>query len=559
VRRTLLSLLAVAVLLCGWRVWVARAGSAQEEKNLKPVAVVSLAGYDKLLGDVALAGKLSDNPDLARGLEAILKLFTKSQGLAGLDKARPWGAVVQTDGHEVTGCAFLPVTDLSKLGAALKPLLGQAEDIGDGVYKVNAQKKPLYVKEKDGWAFLADKPEQLVRLPADPAGLLAGMNTRYDAAVRILAANIPQEQREKFFAKMKKDAERDDRQRPGEPDRAWVLRKKVGEEIRRMLVTTVNDLDTVTLGWTLDTSAEKTYAEISVTAKEGTETARAMANLRETKSRFSGFRLPGAALTGNWAGQMPAQKAALLAMIVDAVRDQAVSDIEQKGKRVEEGKRFVDNLASLLRETVNDGRVDGGMALLLQPDAVTVLAGGRIADGAKLTDAIKLMAKVASEEQPVFADWIKLDAEEYRSIHFHAISIPIPPDAKDREKVVSLIGEKLEVVIGVGPQSVYVALGREPLKTLKQAIDQSAADADKTVAPLEMSLALGAAAKFLAAVAKEEDRPKFALVARGLEDAVGRDHVKLVAAPIPNGVRYRLEFEDGILKLIGRLATTLDP
>ena len=209
---------------------------------------------------------------------------------------------------------------------------------------------------------------------------------------------------------------------------------------------------------------------------------------------------------------------------------------------------------ALAVETVNSGRVDGGMALLLKPDAVTLLAGGYVADGAKLTDAVKLIAKVASQEKPAVAEWIKLDADECRSVHLHTLSIPIPPDARDREKIVSLIGEKLEVAIGIGPQSAYVAAGREPLKALKQVIEQSAADGSQNVPPVELSLAVGTTAKFIAAAAKREKiRSLAAMLAAALEPAAGRDHLKLTAISIPRGVKYRLEVEEGILKLIGRL------
>jgi hypothetical protein len=322
-----------------------------------------------------------------------------------------------------------------------------------------------------------------------------------------------------------------------------------------MIVTTVKDLDTVTLGWTLDTSASKTRVELSVTAKEGTATAKSMEGVCDAKSHFSGFRLPEAALTGNWVGTLPEQKAALLNAVVEAIRIQAIESIERDKDRVEEGKEFVANLSSLAQETVKNGHIDGGMALLLHPDSATAIFGGQIADGAKLTKAIQVIAKTASEEMPQAKEWIKLDAEEYKSIHFHTFSFPIPPNAKDREKVVKLIGEKLEVVVGVGSQSVYFAVGREPIKALKQAIDGSAAGVDKTVPPVEISMELGAVAKFIAAEGKEEDRPKAAVVAGLLAASEGHDHVKLTAGPIPNGVKYRLELEEGILKLIGQLAS----
>ena len=38
---------------------------------MKPILVVSLAGYQRILDDLAFVGKLSDSPDLAKNLEGV--------------------------------------------------------------------------------------------------------------------------------------------------------------------------------------------------------------------------------------------------------------------------------------------------------------------------------------------------------------------------------------------------------------------------------------------------------------------------------------------------------
>ena len=96
----LLSLLALVILACSWSLWAASARSLQD---FKPIAVATVSSYDEIKGDVAFLGKISENPYLADGLEAMLNLMTNSQGLAGLDKSRPSGLVVETNGRELLG------------------------------------------------------------------------------------------------------------------------------------------------------------------------------------------------------------------------------------------------------------------------------------------------------------------------------------------------------------------------------------------------------------------------------------------------------------------------
>lgn len=103
-RKIFLLLLAGVVLVCGVAAWAEKAAPG----DLKPVAVLSLGTYDKWMANLAFVGKLSDNPDLPKGVEAIVKLATRSRGLAALDKTRPCGAIVFTNGAKWPAAASSP-------------------------------------------------------------------------------------------------------------------------------------------------------------------------------------------------------------------------------------------------------------------------------------------------------------------------------------------------------------------------------------------------------------------------------------------------------------------
>ena len=63
---------------------------------------------------------------------------------------------------------------------------------------------------------------------------------------------------------------------------------------------------------------------------------------------------------------------------------------------------------------------------------------------------------------------MKLDAEKSHSINFHVISIPIPENSEDAEKAIQLVGEKLDIVIGVGKEYAYLAAGRDAVGDLEE-------------------------------------------------------------------------------------------
>lgn len=559
-RKTVLSTLLVALLLGMSGAASVLAGSPGD---VKPVAVVSLAGYDALLGNVELAGELAGRPKLAKGLEGLLAVVTQGRGLEGLDTKRPCGAVIQTDGAKLGGYAFLPVSDFEKFREVLKPYIQKAEDLGGGLHKVQGKGpgKPFYVKQTGGWLFVCDQAEGLTHTPADPAQLLGGLPEQYDLAVRLNVGNVPAKQREQLIAQIQRQAEKDLQRRPGEDEKEYAIRKIVAGKILAAALTMVKDLDTLTLGWSLDDQAQKLLLEAALTAKDGTKTAYTLAQLAQAKTDFAGFRLPQAIFTGSASAVCPQPNAADLNELFGAIRAKAFGDIdarESSADKAKVGKEFVGGLLEVIQETVASGRADGGMSLLLTADSATLVAGRYIANGQKLEETLNKLVDAARQEDAALVDQVlKRDVGELRGVRFHSLTIPIPPDAKDRDRVVKLVGENLEVVVGIGKQSVCLAAGKNALETLKKAVEQSAAGgtpAAQAVPPLELSLALGPLAEFLAETGQGQQQQRAQQAVEALKDAAGKDHVKLLAAPIEHGVKLRLELEQGVLKVIQSIA-----
>jgi hypothetical protein len=532
--------------------------AAPDAGTLKPLAVVSLASYDELMKDIAFVGKLADRPELDKALEGLLAVVTQGKGLAGVDKTRPWGIVTAVEGDKPVGYGFIPVKSLKELLSVVEPY-AETTETGGGVYKITPKGpgQSVFVKEQGGWAFAADKAEILGRVVADPTTLLGGLETQYQVAARVFAANLPADIREKALAKGKHDLERELQQRPGESAEEHAIRSKVARHVFDALMNVFNDLDQVTLGWTLDRRSEKTYLDVSLTARPGSPTAQQLATMEATTSRFAGFRMSAAAFSGGWRGKLPEAKKELLSFIVEAIRTGALQDIEKKNKPAEEtrtAKELVGTVTDVMQKTIRSGRCDGGMSFLLDPHSATFLAGGYAADAGQLEKVLQTVADFAKRIHPPAADWIKLDAGKVGDVRLHSVSIPIPPDVNDRDKAVQLFGERIDVVVGIGPESVCVAAGRDAAKVLGRAIEASVAEAAKIVPPAQFSVALEPFFRVGAEMAPPSDRPKAKLMADELKKQPGQDHVTLVARPISNGVQYRLEVESGIIRAIGHFA-----
>jgi hypothetical protein len=544
--------------LCAWLGalgnWVA---AAQPAESAKPVAVLSVSSYDNLLSGVELLGKFINHPNLADRAELVLKVFAQDQGLVGLDKTRPWGAVAQSDGTSLTSYVYLPVTDVRKLLVVLSPYLGQVKSLGNDFFEVNVMDQlPGYVRAVSGWAFFSNNLQHLISLPADPSALLAGLHGQYDAAVRVYPANLPEGQRQQLVEVLRTLSARDALPRPGLSESQRLARANLSDQIARAVIALISDVDEATLGWKLDRQNENTYLDFTLTAKEGTELARQLDALKNTRSNFGGFLLPGAALGGNWSLRLPETETAGWKSVLELARDETVAQFAQQSKSDQQtiaAMQFVDDVMDMLAQTVAAGRIDGGAAVLVQPNALTVLAGECLADGNQIDNVLRVINDTYWKSNPLSPQRVIFNVDAHQGFRFHQILMPIANNTAVGKRLIELMGQPIEITIGVGADRMYLAAGRNAIPALKEVIERSATQSPNIVEPLHVTLALAPLAEFYSSAGDPAFRAVADRVLAELAKNPGSDHVKLGVEPIARGFRGRLEVESGILKTFARM------
>jgi hypothetical protein len=526
----------------------------------KPIAALAVASYNDVLDDVNFVGNLIERPQLGTGMEGLVTLATQAKGLAGIDKTRPSGVIVQASGDgNPTGYAFVPVSDF-KAALDLMKLFFTTKTRDGLTYQLTPKngRQVLYVKQQGTWAFVSDKPETLSHCEADPLAMLGNLPKGYVVAGRVFLANVPESMRTKFIEKMKDGLQKEAAQKDDESEANHAARKKFLDQFQDYATRISGDLDQVTMSWGLDRTAEKTYVDMSLTARPGTVTADEMDLAAKSETRLSGFHASSAAVNAGIAGPIPAAKQELAGSLIEVVRGKALSDIDKRepAEKQAGAKGVVNDAANLLQKIIKGGHVDGAATVLLSPKAATALIGGYIADGAALDKILHTIATAIIADHPEIDQFVKLDAEKSRNVTFHKITFPIPGDADNRDAVVQMIGENLDIVIGVGKETAYLAAGRDALPALKKAIEASARGGAKPVQPLGISLAVKPVVSTTAEVGKPEDRPKAAWANEELKKLPGKDHVSLSVQPISNGVQVHLEVEQGLVRLLGRAVIT---
>ncbi|HEX5443662.1 MAG TPA: hypothetical protein VFW87_07530, partial [Pirellulales bacterium] len=498
-KKILLPMLAVALLTLP----VMRTAVAADNEGSKPVAVLAIASYERLMTDIAFIGNLTGNPDLDKNLEGMIELFTQGQGLAGLDKKRPLGIALNTDGLQFQPLVILPVTDLKQLLTALEGLVGAAEEGAGGVYQLDVFGQQIFIKENNKWAYISMSPEVLDHLPKDGAALFDGLEKNYDIAGRLHVQNVPEVFRTMLIDQLRQGVSAGLARQDGESDDAFEARKKMVDSQIDSLTKVINDLEQLTLGISLDPAAKTAKVDLSFTAVAGTDSAKQFASAKPTTSSFAGFLTPDAAASLNLTTQLAEKDAAQFVSGLEALRTQALEHITSSENLPDEASKklaqeITGQVFDAIKKTFETGKIDAGAVLNLSDKSMALVVGAYVADPKGLEDALRKFAKLG-ESDPKFPK-VNFNASEHAGIDFHTASIPVPAD----RKVSKVLGEKLDVAVGIGEKTVYLALGTDSLALAKQVIDRSKSAASKQVPPFQLNVALTPIFQFAAALQEND-------------------------------------------------------
>ncbi|MFV2066957.1 MAG: hypothetical protein ACC645_08245, partial [Pirellulales bacterium] len=206
----------------------------------------------------------------------------------------------------------------------------------------------------------------------------------------------------------------------------------------------------------------------------------------------------------------PKEEAEQATVMLDALKERAMRAIDEDEDLPDDEarntlKEALSEVVEVAKATVAQGKIDGGALVKLEPGAVTLAAGAHVADAPRLEKAIQKIVELAKQD-PNFPA-VEWNAAKYEGVRFHTARVPVPEDEEEARKI---LGDEMEVVLGVGETSFYVALGHHGIDTIKSVIDQSKAGADRTVAPMELALSLARIMKF---AASQADDPTISQVA----------------------------------------------
>jgi len=524
-----------------------------EGSKPQPIAIVALNSVNNLLEDINFIGSLAGQPRMADQIRPVVGM------MQGLDNDQPIGLVVQSNDAGPGGAVCIPVTDFKTLLGGLQMLFGVTQEAGpDGTLQISVQGETLFAKEVGGWAFVSMMPQMLENLPTNPGELFGALIKEYDLGIRLHVQNVPEAFKQMAISNLQMGMEAGMKKLDAESEEQYEARKALTKIQVDQLKQAAQDLDALTFGIAIDAEQQRTFIDIEYTAIAGSKLAEQIALNSNPKTDFAGFFQPDAAMMVSFASEMDASNIAQMQQMFGALDKQIEAAIENGSNSVsDEGRELiksaVHDFLDAFKATLQAGKMDGGAVLHVSPTSLSLVAGGFLANPAKIESGLKKLATLAKQEDPNFPG-IQWNSSSHADVQFHLLSMPIPANG-DQENAQKLFGDTIDMTIGLGKETAYFALGRDGVEAIQTAIDTSAASPQKSVPPMEMSFALGQIMAVAAAFADEDDKVQIEAIAHMLtNEANGRDHLRIVVQPIDHGVRTRIEAEEGVLRAIGMAA-----
>ena len=510
----------------------------------KPMAIVAINNYNDLSKDLVYLLDLVGPPGTAQLVELQGAGFAEM-----LDTTKPIGVIVQPDG--ILGyklLAFLPTNNVDQILQIFAGFGIIPESTPEGLIKIDAGGTPIYVKQGTGWAFVSNTKEALATPPANPVALLGGLDKQYDVAIQGNIDAIPEVFKQLMMSQIEVGMQQSIQQPlPNETEDAFEARRAMALQGMKDVQKMINELESVTVGFNIDQTRQSVYFDVGITAKEGSDTAKQFA-YEDTTTQLAGFLTESAAAQMNMSASFDTAQAEQINISLETLRTQAIAQIqndptipneELRGLAIKAISTFMD----VGKATLSSGKIDMAGSVDLTDEGISVIAAAVVPQAEQLDQIVRDFVKIATEQDPSFPE-VEIDAQKKGDTSFHVIRIPIPEyEAEAR----SAFGESVEVSIGMGPDRIYIGVGKDNLKRLSAAIDASAADKGKKVSA---ALLKGSVHRILQFAAEQTQDLTLQQAAAAAASITGKDTASMELSAIKNGARYRIEVEAGVLKAI---------
>lgn len=522
---------------------LAPAGTGASADATEPVLIVTLGSLDKLMQDANYITGVVGQPQLGG-------LFSMIAGsyFQGLDMNQPVGVLVPLVDGVPQPIAVLPTSDIKSMLKRLEAQTGgPADELDDGTMVISIGANTIFIRQKGAWAALAPRKELLDFAPMDPTSLFEGMGNDYDIAIRLKLQQVPLETRKMLVGQIRQGFEQAmEKQNGADVDQT----RELADSSMKQLDQFINDTDELNIGLNIDRSSQMVAIDTSFTAVEGSKLADLYRGSHSIPSQFASVIRDDAAAYYHAATSIGPeaieQTRTTMKSSMNSVSGMLENQDDLSPGQAADIKILIDQIAELAMKSIEEGRADMGALLLTTEDSFQFVFGAFVADG---DEAAQIVKDVAAElENEPDAPRFEFDRSTYNDVTMHLVEADVPASEDEARKV---FGDKLQVHVGTGDKSVYVAIGKESESLMKELIDSRDADKDADRPIGQFNLKLKPILEFAQSV---ESNEAIASMIEELSRANDEGLLTMVQDSIENGQQTNITIGEGLLKAIGAAA-----
>lgn len=548
---------AILALVVPWLSAVPDPVLAQQE----PVAVMAVAGLDRLLDDVNFVFEAGEAIQHAQMIEGVIANFND---LRGLDRQRPIGLYLffPVGGDEPEPLLFFPFSDVDDLLTSIR--IGNALRLERGG---SPDRLVLHTEDGElpglmahGFVFIdpTKKSNRLRQALPDPMVLLGDALKEQDAALIVRREGIPPFLFEVAAGQIRTAAIQQQPQRPGESDEEYAIRSGLEEAIFSLAESVIQEWQGARVTLNVADESGRTGVTATIELDPSGRTVGFLSQLVAKKSRFRALHAEPAALSlaMNW--QPTPYGRQLLETVAREIRTQVERELAESDT---DSRTAVISLIDAFESTLKTEDFNGLAQLVGAPPNGFILIGAlRVAGADQVAASIEQLLPLAAESKDIRQ--VEMSVARAGDVAIHRMW---PTKLRKRDR--RLYGDDAAIYLAVGSDAFWMGIGGEPTIDL---LSESIPVTDPAVSQVlarprqgrlprqepsqDALLDLKIHASDWVGFARTDGGGRDAVIARLARQAFSdpsEDTFRLTLAPTAQGLQLQAEFGPAYVRFIG--------
>jgi hypothetical protein len=529
---------------------------AEPNAPLRPIALMTFASIERFLTDIDWTFETAGRPELTDFVAAQLG---NVNDLKGVDRDKPFGVMLFLKPGfppRPTPVGFLPITDIEDLAKTigLGPVKMEKIEGKQNRYEMKGRRRNGTIMVQDGYALISSD-ETLFdeeNIP-NPVPIVEALATRYDFSINLRIREIPETTRAVVVGFLKTSFAAEMQQRDEEPESLYKIRKANGQSTLEALTAILSDGDQFTLGWDASKENKSGVLEWKIDATPNSGLSKYIKDVGGKPTTFHAMMADDRPLTIAAAWTMDKRERKTAKIGVEGAM-QEVNKVLNDGEYVETLHPGLQKIQDVALATIEDGVVDFCIQMVnIDTGKFALVGGARVAGGDTLGVGIRETLKELKDRPELQA--LDLDDAAHNNVSFHRIIGPKPRDGETK-----FYGGEPAAWVGAGGRNIWFCVGTtaglDALKSTMDLVAEGGPPTPKTAsAPFQIVFRMAPWLQIPPDADADTEDLDLAKDAFGAQT----DAARLEVRPVDNGLRTRLQFDEGFIRWLGMtLAKQID-